>query len=133
MVAGEGFAAAVVAAGVDAGLAVVFEVVAGAVVGATSFEYSTNANVNGCSGPSFVILTFATSVVAALVKKYRIAPGRIAAIGYAEFQPIAPNDSNENRAKNRRVDFVLSLAAPLPPEELMSEASGGVPQDSAQN
>ena len=31
----------------------------------TSFEYSTNANVNGCSGPSLVILTFATIVVAA--------------------------------------------------------------------
>ena len=39
-------------------------VAAGAEVGA-SFEYSTNANVNGCSGPSFVILTLATIVVAA--------------------------------------------------------------------
>src|SRR6187401_73420 len=39
-------------------------VVVGAEAGA-SFEYSTKANVNGCSGPSFVILTLATIVVAA--------------------------------------------------------------------
>ena len=41
--------------------------VAGAEAGARhgSFEYSTKANVNGCSGPSFAILIFATIVVAA--------------------------------------------------------------------
>ena len=32
---------------------------------------------------------------------------RIGVAGYAETRPIAPNDSLENRAKNRRVEFVF--------------------------
>lgn len=34
-------------------------------------------------------------------------PERMTATGYADFLPIAPNDTVENRAKNRRVEFVL--------------------------
>ena len=64
----------------------------------------------------------ATSVVSQLVKKGEIEPGRVAAIGYAEFQPIAPNDGPENRAKNRRVDFVLSVLAPIAAEEPVNES-----------
>jgi chemotaxis protein MotB len=36
-----------------------------------------------------------------------IDPERMTATGYADFLPLAPNDSPENRAKNRRVEFVL--------------------------
>ena len=36
-----------------------------------------------------------------------IAPERMTASGYADYAPIAPNDSPENRAINRRVEFVL--------------------------
>jgi chemotaxis protein MotB len=32
---------------------------------------------------------------------------RISAAGYAEFHPVAPNDTSEGRAKNRRVDLVV--------------------------
>jgi len=64
----------------------------------------------------------ATSVVAVLAASGKIPPGRIAAIGYAEFQPLAPNDSNDSRAKNRRVDFVLSVTMAIPTE---------VPQENA--
>ncbi|MCP3178400.1 flagellar motor protein MotB [Desulfuromonas sp. KJ2020] len=32
---------------------------------------------------------------------------RMAAVGYGEQKPLAPNDSDENRALNRRVEFVL--------------------------
>jgi hypothetical protein len=55
----------VVAAGAPGGLATVAPVVvvAGAEVG--SFEYSTNANVNDCSGPPLVSRTFITIVVGA--------------------------------------------------------------------
>ncbi len=34
-------------------------------------------------------------------------PNRLTATGYGALLPIAPNDSPENRAKNRRVEFVL--------------------------
>ncbi len=40
-----------------------------------------------------------------------VAPQRLAAVGYGEFQPIAPNDNPEGRARNRRV--VLVVVAPL--------------------
>lgn len=36
-------------------------------------------------------------------------PSRLAAAGYGEFQPIAPNDTAEGRAQNRRIE--ISLAA----------------------
>ncbi len=34
-------------------------------------------------------------------------PEKISVSGYAEYKPIAPNDTEENRAKNRRVDIVI--------------------------
>lgn len=36
-----------------------------------------------------------------------IPPERLAAVGYGEFHPVAPNDTEENRRKNRRVEFVV--------------------------
>jgi chemotaxis protein MotB len=36
-----------------------------------------------------------------------VEPERMAASGFADLLPIAPNDSEENRSKNRRVEFVL--------------------------
>lgn len=46
----------------------------------------------------------ANSVKEWLVAK-GIAPGRIATVGYGEDNPIAPNDSEENMLKNRRIEF----------------------------
>jgi chemotaxis protein MotB len=36
-----------------------------------------------------------------------IDPERMTATGYADFIPLVDNDTMENRAKNRRVEFVL--------------------------
>jgi chemotaxis protein MotB len=36
-----------------------------------------------------------------------IDPERMTATGYADYLPLVDNDSNENRARNRRVEFVL--------------------------
>lgn len=48
----------------------------------------------------------AEAVVAYLVNK-GIAKERLEAEGLGETRPIAPNDSNDNRARNRRVEFVI--------------------------
>jgi chemotaxis protein MotB len=49
----------------------------------------------------------ATELVRLLITKYGFAPDRLSAAGYAEFHPVANNDSNETRAQNRRVDLVI--------------------------
>lgn len=45
----------------------------------------------------------ATSVARLLIDKYGLPPNRLGAVGYGEFRPVVPNDTPENRAKNRRV------------------------------
>lgn len=49
----------------------------------------------------------ATEVVRYLIQQHGIPPERIAAIGYGEYRPIAPNDTELGRAKNRRVEIVI--------------------------
>jgi chemotaxis protein MotB len=49
----------------------------------------------------------ATEVVRYFVNEYSFPPNRISALGYGEFRPIQPNNSIENRARNRRVDIVI--------------------------
>jgi chemotaxis protein MotB len=49
----------------------------------------------------------ATTVGRYLVEHSEVAPRRISAAGYGEFRPVAPNDSREGRARNRRVDLVV--------------------------
>ena len=45
--------------------------------------------------------------VAALLAGRAGAPGRFASEGRADTEPLAPNDSPANRARNRRVDIVV--------------------------
>lgn len=47
------------------------------------------------------------SIVRYLIEQKNINPNRISLKGYGEFNPIVPNDSDENRAKNRRVDILV--------------------------
>ena len=49
----------------------------------------------------------ALSVLHYLVGNEGVAPGRISAIGYGEFRPVASNDSKEGRQLNRRVEIVI--------------------------
>ena len=47
------------------------------------------------------------AAVVRLFERNGIEPSRMAAIGYGEYQPISDNDSEEGRAKNRRVVLVV--------------------------
>ena len=49
----------------------------------------------------------ASAVVAFLVESIGVAPARLSAAGYGEFHPRVPNDTDENRARNRRIDIVI--------------------------
>ncbi len=51
----------------------------------------------------------AVSVVHRLLGNPRISPGRITAQGFADSRRLAPNDSPENRALNRRVDIEIKM------------------------
>lgn len=49
----------------------------------------------------------ATSITRLLLQLDALPSDRISAAGYAEFHPVASNDTPEGRAKNRRVDLVI--------------------------
>ncbi|GBF51624.1 OmpA family protein [Leptospira ryugenii] len=51
----------------------------------------------------------AKSVLKELVQKHGMDESKISFKGYADTQPIVSNDSEENRAKNRRVDITIIL------------------------
>lgn len=63
----------------------------------------------------------AASVVQRMINVSNLPPNHIIASGRADSVPLVPNDSSENRAKNRRVEIVVTLGdltrggdAPLP-------------------
>lgn len=51
----------------------------------------------------------AVQVARYFIQQHSIAPERLKAAGFAEFQPLAPNDTPENRALNRRVNLLIIL------------------------
>lgn len=60
----------------------------------------------------------ATTVLRYLVENVGLRPEKMSAVGYGEFRPLFPNDTEDHRARNRRVDIVV----------LSEEASIGEPQ-----
>lgn len=57
----------------------------------------------------------ACTVVRYLTDRWRIPPTRLAATGYADSRPVAPNTSEEGRVLNRRVDLVIVGREAAPP------------------
>lgn len=49
---------------------------------------------------AFAVLNYFTD-------KEGISPARMSALGYGEYRPVASNDTEEDRAKNRRIDIIL--------------------------
>jgi chemotaxis protein MotB len=52
------------------------------------------------------------TTVARYLSEHGVAPVRLMAAGFGDNRPVAPNDTREGRARNRRVDIVI-VAAPL--------------------
>lgn len=71
--------------------------------------HTDNVPINNRKYPSNWELSAARAINVAkyFLNSHNIQPGRISTIGYSEFKPVAPNDTPEGRAKNRRVDIVL--------------------------
>jgi chemotaxis protein MotB len=49
----------------------------------------------------------ATELAKIFIVDYRFAPGRLSAAGFAEYHPVAGNDTTEGRSQNRRVDIIV--------------------------
>ncbi len=80
-----------------------------------------------------------------LMGRFGVEPGRMSAIGYGEFKPIADNDTAEGRRKNRRVVLVIlgssdsrrtlevfdvdNPAQDLPQPPLINESATPAPSD----
>jgi type VI secretion system protein ImpK len=61
---------------------------------------------------------------ARLTGKYA-SPNRVRAEGRAESEPVAPNDTPENRARNRRVEVTLLVAPTETVRQLATQESAG--------
>jgi len=53
----------------------------------------------------------ASDLVKLFILRYKFDAGRLSAAGFAQYHPVALNDSDENRARNRRVDIVILNSA----------------------
>ncbi|MNY41932.1 Motility protein B [compost metagenome] len=49
----------------------------------------------------------ASSVIRYFIKYHQMDPKRFTAISYADLKPVAPNDSEEHRALNRRIEIMI--------------------------
>ncbi len=52
-------------------------------------------------------ITRATNVCDYLIRKSLLDPARFAIAGHGSYQPLLPNNSGENRTKNRRVEIII--------------------------
>jgi chemotaxis protein MotB len=48
-----------------------------------------------------------SQLVKMFIVRYNFTPTRLSAAGFAQYHPAAPNDTDEDRARNRRVDIVI--------------------------
>jgi chemotaxis protein MotB len=74
--------------------------------------HADNLPINTVEFPSNWELSASRSIAVTryLISKHGADPRRLASLGYGEFRPLYPNNSDENRAKNRRVDVVVLRA-----------------------
>lgn len=76
------------------------------VLGHTAQAYTDRAN--NVMADRFLASNRATVVLVYLQEKNILDPARMVSIGYGQWRPVAPNDSAANRAKNRRVEMIVT-------------------------
>jgi chemotaxis protein MotB len=71
--------------------------------------HTDNVPISSAAYPSNWHLSVARAVSIAyyLIQTHSLNPEKVSAVGYAEYQPLVPNDSDGHRAQNRRVDIVI--------------------------
>lgn len=87
-----------------------------------------NAFVNrDVDGDRFLSSNRATAVLNYINSKGIIPPDHLIAIGYGQHHPIAPFDTEVNRAKNRRVEIVIftDMSGNMTIDNIYNEISGG--------
>ena len=75
--------------------------------------HTTQASAEGISDPKKdrVLSSDRAAVVAASIDAgSELAPEKIVSIGYGQYRPVASFDTEENRAKNRRVELLITKA-----------------------
>lgn len=71
----------------------------------------------------------ATRLARLFIEQHGFQPARLSASGYAEFHPVATNDTPEGRSQNRRVDIIVlpRITAPsMPARETMMKKDGSL-------
>jgi chemotaxis protein MotB len=83
---------------------------------------------SGKFASNWELSTGRASTVVAMFIEEGMDPVRLAASGYGEFKPVASNDTAEGRARNRRVDIVLSNAtAEAPADDAAPKVTASTP------
>lgn len=86
--------------------------------------YTDNEPISTAAFPSNWELSGArAAAVVKLLHEQGIAPGRLAAVGYGEFRPIADNGTEAGRAQNRRVAVMIARSPPQRPGRAPAPAS----------
>jgi chemotaxis protein MotB len=93
--------------------------------------HTDNVPISSAQYPSNWHLSVARAVSIAyyLIQKHSLNPEKVAAVGFAEYQPLVLNDTDSHRAQNRRVDIVI-LANTV--RNLLSEQQKAQQQDKSE-
>ncbi|MFT3915821.1 MAG: OmpA family protein [Anaeromyxobacteraceae bacterium] len=77
--------------------------------------HTDNVPVGGAFPTNWELSTARALAVVRFLQAQGLDPARLAAAGYGEYRPIAPNDSAEGRSQNRRIEILLAPAGEAPP------------------
>jgi chemotaxis protein MotB len=76
-------------------------------------------------GTNWELAAARAASVVRLFEEEKVDPGRLTAVSYGEFAPVASNDTPEGRARNRRIDIRLM------PVEVPAPVASGAPAEGA--
>ncbi|HOA37192.1 MAG TPA: OmpA family protein [Flavihumibacter sp.] len=74
----------------------------------TNLEVAGHTDSKGAAEYNQALSERRANTVAQYIESKGVAVGRVKTKGYGEFEPRYPNDTDENMAKNRRVDFLIT-------------------------